>query len=44
MGYYFWNLLVGDCPPEKFDEMWDLIDVLYEDADDFVKKHITYVG
>lgn len=42
--YNFWELLVGDCPPERFEEMWDLVAVLYEDADDFVKKHVFYVG
>lgn len=25
----FWELLVGDCSPKKFDEMWDLVEVLY---------------
>lgn len=40
--FYFWNL-VGDSPPSKFDEMWDFIEVLYENADDFVKEHVSRI-
>lgn len=41
--YYFGDLIAGDCSPEKFDEIWDLIAILQEDGDDFVKKHVSFV-
>lgn len=41
--YYFWDILVGDTPAERFEEMWDLIEVLYVNAGDFVKQYVSHV-